>query len=237
MATLYIKASLFFLSCAGAWGCSVSGETVLRVGLGDTVTLPCDLRLQHETTWFMLQNGTLSVGVLANKNPGQIQMRPFSYVRRPDSRFSLVLNPSTNSSSLRIEGVTETDQGLYYCATRDRGEIHIGKGTRIHVGDRNRELLSKAECPNITRPSGIDWPCLTILVVTPPLSTLLTSCCIFCLFYRPGRRQDRKGHRGVAQGKGRQQDVYEIMRPAGDREAGIGRSDLLPRPRARNLSG
>nr|XP_015194890.1 PREDICTED: uncharacterized protein LOC107076051 isoform X2 [Lepisosteus oculatus] len=191
-------ASLSF-SSAAVWAV-VSGA----VSLGDTVTLPCDLELRHETTWFLQRNETLALRIIASKNQVEQQTEPFYYVIRPDSRFSLVLNPSTNSSSLRIEGVTETDQGLYYCTTRERGEVQIGKGTRLRL--HGEELSSKE---NGEHPSGIGWSCLIILIVAPPLSTLMTSCFVFCLFDRPGRPQDRKGDRSLVQRQGRRPEGYE----------------------------
>ncbi|XP_069053977.1 uncharacterized protein [Lepisosteus oculatus] len=199
--------TLLLLPCAAVWAV-VSGA----VSLGDTVTLPCDLELQHETTWFLQRNETLALRILASKNHVEQQTEPFDYKNRPDSRFSLVLNPSTNSSSLRIEGVTETDQGLYYCATRDRGEIHIGKGTRLRLhGGAPEQLNNTSE--NATCRTEPHRECCTLLVWVPPvcalLSALVSSACVCCLCHRKGARhttdppQSRRSRRGE---QDRQQD-------------------------------
>ncbi|XP_069054822.1 uncharacterized protein [Lepisosteus oculatus] len=128
-------ASLLLLVIRAAVQERVSGGPEVRAAIcGETVTLPCVVGQQYEVMWFVQRSdGALALSVLGNANTASGQTDPFTYVRRPDSRFSLVLNSSTDSPDLRIEGVTETDQGLYYCATRDRGEIHIGKGTRLEL--------------------------------------------------------------------------------------------------------
>ncbi|XP_069054820.1 uncharacterized protein [Lepisosteus oculatus] len=141
-------ASLLLLVIRAAVQERVSGGPEVRAAIcGETVTLPCVVGQQYEVMWFVQRSdGALALSVLGNANTASGQTDPFTYVRRPDSRFSLVLNSSTDSPDLRIEGVTETDQGLYYCATRDRGEIHIGKGTRL-------ELVAGGEEPNCTSQS------------------------------------------------------------------------------------
>ncbi|XP_069053988.1 uncharacterized protein [Lepisosteus oculatus] len=171
--------STLFVTCAAVWAV-VSGA----VSLGDTVTLPCDLELRHETTWFQHHNETLALRILASKNQVEQQTEPFYYVIRPDSRFSLVLNPSTASPDLRIEGVTETDQGLYYCATREKGEIHIGQRRRLQI-EKEREAPGPPQHP------GIGLPCLIVLLSALPLSALASSCCVFFILLR-GRGGERK---------------------------------------------
>ncbi|XP_069054392.1 uncharacterized protein [Lepisosteus oculatus] len=187
---------LLTIEAAARGGVLVGEPSPGAVRLGDTVTLPCDLQLTHETTWFTLRNGTLSVGVFASRNPGEQQERPFTYKRRPDSRFSLVLNPSTNSSSLRIEGVTETDQGLYYCAAKDKGGINIGNGTwlRLSAGGRSPSRpQARGECSTLP-----EW----VTPVSALLSALLSSACVYCLCRGKGGA-DSAEPRNETQTKGR----------------------------------
>ncbi|XP_069053987.1 uncharacterized protein [Lepisosteus oculatus] len=200
--------STLFVTCAAVWAV-VSGA----VSLGDTVTLPCDLELRHETTWFQHHNETLALRILASKNQVEQQTEPFYYVIRPDSRFSLVLNPSTASPDLRIEGVTETDQGLYYCATREKGEIHIGQRRRLQI-EKEREAPGPPQHP------GIGLPCLIVLLSALPLSALASSCCVFFILLR-GRGKGQRGarhrspRRDAAQGENGSAP-YENLHPASE---------------------
>ncbi|XP_069054375.1 uncharacterized protein [Lepisosteus oculatus] len=187
MGDLNLGTALLLL-CACTAESHLKGSTLMAVRAGDVVTLPCNHQLYHETTWLIQRpDDTLHVVVLANKNPGK---NPFTYTKRPDSRFSLVLNPSTASPDLRIENITETDQGLYYCAARDRGEIQIGKGTRLQTGSLEKER--EPQHPEI----GL--PCLIVLLSAVPLSALASSCCVLFILLRGRGIPERRGQYDIA---------------------------------------
>ncbi|KAK3523401.1 hypothetical protein QTP86_031806, partial [Hemibagrus guttatus] len=91
----------------------ISGEEEKRVSPGDDVTLSCDCEWKHglDVVWF--RNCSRE-----NLRPSVTPPRYMVHGALP--RYTFMLNNSSKTSFLQIKKVTESDQGLYYCALHQR---------------------------------------------------------------------------------------------------------------------
>ncbi|XP_053336193.1 uncharacterized protein LOC128508749 isoform X1 [Clarias gariepinus] len=106
-------------------------------------------------------------------------------------RYSFVFNASTNTHSLLIKNVTETDQGLYYCAIQERVISKDKNGIIItndvyRYGNRSTRLSLFAPCPSVCEPCesepSVSWTLvLSVCAVCVLLSSLLSSICVYYL--------------------------------------------------------
>ncbi|XP_066580238.1 uncharacterized protein LOC136771679 [Amia ocellicauda] len=190
MDALHSRTILISLLCVALRGSLAIAAVVRAVRPGDTVTLPCDITLQHETMWFIQPDDTPPLlGISVMKTAGN-KINPISFVGDVDPRYSPELNSSSRSVSLRIRNISDADLALYYCAGKEGGRITVGTGTRlVYEGERDISLHSCEERRNITQSPG-ETSCLLPLWVTPVsalLCALLAAVCGFCLGHRPGK--------------------------------------------------
>ncbi|XP_035272378.1 uncharacterized protein LOC118226694 isoform X1 [Anguilla anguilla] len=121
---LFAVAGLFLVLQA-----SESAEWI-KVRLGDTVLLGCNISYHAETIW-MRQNIDQIPTVVLISGPNRHDGEVFS--KKPlSARFTAVPNAQDKTNQLRITNVTAADLALYYCVGRILGMPQFGKGTRLH---------------------------------------------------------------------------------------------------------
>ncbi|XP_058241103.1 uncharacterized protein LOC131349436 isoform X4 [Hemibagrus wyckioides] len=117
----------------------ISGaEVEMRVSPGDDVTLYCDCVSKggFYPVWF--RN-------CSHEHQPRLIISFTDFIRSSFPRYSFVFNKSTNTQNLQIKNVTESDQGLYYCALHEKN-ITDSKGGLIlqrdvyHHGNRSTRL-------------------------------------------------------------------------------------------------
>ncbi|XP_016360083.1 uncharacterized protein LOC107702322 [Sinocyclocheilus anshuiensis] len=163
-------------------------EVNMRVKAGDSITLysDCVIPLGSLIVWLRNCSHEHQPSLLIDSS--EIFMEKFP-------RFSFVLNSSRNSYDLHITNVSVSDEGMYYCAKRekkiskdvngiinDQFEYEYGnKTTRLSV----LEAVSMHESTTIATPPVSDcvlcWMLLfSVCSVCVLLSSLLSSICVFC---------------------------------------------------------
>ncbi|XP_058241105.1 uncharacterized protein LOC131349438 isoform X1 [Hemibagrus wyckioides] len=160
----------------------ISGaEVEMRVRAGDDVTLYCDCVSKggFYPVWF--RN-------CSHEHQPRLIISFTDFIRSSFPRYSFVFNKSTNTQNLQIKNVTESDQGLYYCALH---EINItdSKGGLIlqrdvyHHGNRSTRLSVLTElCDVCVSEGSVSWSLvLSVCAVCVLLSSLLSSICVYCL--------------------------------------------------------
>ncbi|KAG7313838.1 hypothetical protein KOW79_022334 [Hemibagrus wyckioides] len=168
----------------------ISGaEVEMRVRAGDDVTLYCDCVSKggFYPAWF--RN-------CSEEDHPAVKMSNKKLIGGASSRYSSVFNKSTNTHDLLIKNVTESDQGLYYCALHER-KVMDDEGGLIqsrdvyHYGNRSTRLTVLAS-PCVTVSVNTSTPCvsegsvswslvLSVCAVCVLLSSLLSSICVYCL--------------------------------------------------------
>uniref|UniRef100_A0A8C9QWP5 Immunoglobulin domain-containing protein n=1 Tax=Scleropages formosus TaxID=113540 RepID=A0A8C9QWP5_SCLFO len=106
----------FTLLCVSSTGVSCSHldrrfeEAVLRtVQPGDNVTLCCDVKNEQKIVWYRQ---------CSHENQPAWEIPSYDSILNPVHRYSFIWNSSSDSFDLRIENITESDLGVFYCATK-----------------------------------------------------------------------------------------------------------------------
>ncbi|XP_053533373.1 uncharacterized protein LOC128629417 [Ictalurus punctatus] len=166
----------------------ISGaEVETRVRRGDDVTLysDCVVKSGFYPVWF--RN-------CSHQDQPRLMISQSDVMHDVFPRHSFVFNVSTNVHDLLIKKVTESDQGVYYCAVHEI-KIVIGKDGIImdrdvyHYGNRTTRLALLEEAtvsPNTPTPCVSEWSVswklvLGVCAVCVLLSSLLSSICVYCL--------------------------------------------------------
>ncbi|XP_060744907.1 uncharacterized protein LOC132858536 [Tachysurus vachellii] len=167
----------------------ISGaEVEMRVRPGDDVTLFCDCvwKVGFYPMWFRNcseeDHPTVKIS-LADLIDGDVLGGDFK-------RYSFVLNDSTNTQDLLIKNITESDQGLYYCALSEKLYQDHNKDVTSPLdvycyGNRSSRLSVLAEpCHSVSEESVscVSWSLVfSVCVVCVLLSSLLSSICVYCV--------------------------------------------------------
>ncbi|KAF5891304.1 uncharacterized protein DAT39_018989, partial [Clarias magur] len=181
----------------------ISGaEVEMRVRRGDDVTLYSDCVGERglEVVWF--RN-------CSHENQLPPSTAPPFMVHGALPRYSFMLNNSSKSSFLRIKKVTEPDQGLYFCALRERKvQIYssvIYYSDVYHYGKRSTWLtLQDTDPPCFTVSPNTPTPCVSecsvswtlvfsVCAVCVLLSSLLSSICVYCLCTHTTKGSEKRG--------------------------------------------
>ncbi|KAK3507618.1 hypothetical protein QTP70_030787, partial [Hemibagrus guttatus] len=170
----------------------ISGaEVEMRVRPGDDVTLHCDCVMKGGFYLVWFRN-------CSHENQPRLMISIKDFIGSSFPRYSFVFNKSTNTHDLLIKNITESDQGLYYCALHET-KITDNKGGLIqssevyHYGNRSTRfsVLEKAS-PYVTvsvntatlcvSEGSVSWRLvLSVCAVCVLLSSLLSSICVYCL--------------------------------------------------------
>ncbi|XP_060748473.1 uncharacterized protein LOC132861114 [Tachysurus vachellii] len=166
----------------------ISGaEVEMRVRPGDDVTLYCDCvwKVGFYPVWFRNcsdeNHPTVKIS-MTDLRDGDVLGGDFK-------RYSLVLNVSTNTQNLLIKNITESDQGLYYCALSEKKVTDYKNGTIrfvyvYHYGNKSTRLSVLEPCHSVSEESVscVSWSLVfSVCVVCVLLSSLLSSICVYCV--------------------------------------------------------
>ncbi|XP_033985286.1 uncharacterized protein LOC117481626 isoform X4 [Trematomus bernacchii] len=171
---------LLVVSCTHDW--TSGSELEMTVRPGDNITLYCDCKILTGVYIVWYRN-------CSHENQPSLVLN----TDRKYLRFHFVRNSSSESYDLLIINITETDEGLYYCGTKqfkvEKNEqitysdiyTHGNVSTRIHV--------NSSSCPD---PGGhILNPVVTWMMVLTPAFTILTSLISFILVYLFCQKTDK----------------------------------------------
>ncbi|KAK7930039.1 hypothetical protein WMY93_006434 [Mugilogobius chulae] len=175
--------------------------TDVEVTPGQNITLFCDCPLGTGTFIVWLRNcshvnqPTLVLSLRKAYSP----YVPNSELMSPLPRFQFVKNVSSNSYNLQIANITESDQGLYFCATETRNVKEVngslpgyvyryGKiATRIKISSKMIDLEPKV---------NVSW-----VVILLPLAVILFSNVCFILLYHLYQKHGSTFHTQLHQDK------------------------------------
>ncbi|XP_033985288.1 uncharacterized protein LOC117481626 isoform X5 [Trematomus bernacchii] len=180
MEGLRIVLVILLVSCTHDW--TSGSELEMTVRPGDNITLYCDCKILTGVYIVWYRN-------CSHENQPSLVLN----TDRKYLRFHFVRNSSSESYDLLIINITETDEGLYYCGTKqfkvEKNEqitysdiyTHGNVSTRIHV--------NSSSCPD---PGGhILNPVVTWMMVLTPAFTILTSLISFILVYLFCQKTDK----------------------------------------------
>ncbi|XP_060748495.1 uncharacterized protein LOC132861123 isoform X2 [Tachysurus vachellii] len=161
----------------------ISGaEVEMRVRPGDDVTLYCDCvwKVGFYPVWF--RN-------CSEEDHPTVKISRKELIAGDFPCYSFVLNVSTNTHNLLIKNITESDQGLYYCALSENMVMDYKNGTIrfgdvYHYGNRSTRLSVLKPCHSVSEESVscVSWSLVfSMCVVCVLLSSLLSSICVYCV--------------------------------------------------------
>ncbi|KAJ0050679.1 hypothetical protein NL108_005075 [Boleophthalmus pectinirostris] len=170
--------------------------SVVEVRPGQNLTLFCDCSLELGTliVWFRNASHANQTSVLKVKksySPGMTELMS------PQPRFHFVKNHSSKSYDLKITNVSESDQGLYFCATETRKLREINNAISptdvFTFGNATTRVQLKSAVTtdmNMSKPNPKDcdicWTLLYSLCPTLALLSCLITLCVRC--YQKNKR-------------------------------------------------
>ncbi|KAM9449823.1 uncharacterized protein Hap1MRO34_022282 isoform 2-T2 [Clarias gariepinus] len=180
----------------------ISGaEVEMRVRRGDDVTLysDCVWKSGLNTVWFRNCSEKDHPRLMISTTDWRVtETRAGAF-----TRYSLMFNESTSTHSLLIKNVTESDQGLYYCAIHEKIISKDKNGTIIssdvyRYGNKSTRLSLLAPCPGVCEPCvsepNMSWTLvLSVCAVCVLLSSLLSSICVYYLCTHTTKAEIRAG--------------------------------------------
>ncbi|KAI4901874.1 hypothetical protein NFI96_026939, partial [Prochilodus magdalenae] len=185
---------------------------------GGTITLHCDITVDHEIWWYHQSSEEMKLLITAGKVK-LYKSFTLNYNLNED-HYDGIMKPS--SVDLVIVGVNETDLGLYYCGGRNNTQhIPFGKAIRLIFTGGDLQSNSSSEQTDSECPSPDPAPCqITVIVLVSVclLSVLMNFIFSWVFCYR-------------AQGKdhtdGNAEDSIEKERAADDSKEVEGFQQLL----------
>uniref|UniRef100_A0A8C1AWD6 Immunoglobulin domain-containing protein n=1 Tax=Cyprinus carpio carpio TaxID=630221 RepID=A0A8C1AWD6_CYPCA len=165
-------------------------EVDMRVKAGDSITLygDCVIPLGSLIVW--LRN-------CSHEYQPSLFIDSSEILREKFPRFHFVPNSSRNSYDLHITNVSVSDEGVYYCAKRERiiskdvnGIIH--EKSEYKYGNKTTRLsVLEPVSPGSERFNTSSTPpvsdcvlCWTLLFSVCPVCVLLFSICVYCFCQR-----------------------------------------------------
>ncbi|XP_063740580.1 uncharacterized protein LOC134865102 [Eleginops maclovinus] len=170
----------------------ISGSALERtVRPGDNITLYCDCKLSTGVYIVWYRN-------CSHENQPSLDLNTISREKdflekrflNPLPRFHFVRNVSSNSYDLLIINITETDEGLYYCATYELRVDNKEKITSKYVytyGNISTRIHFNSSEPDhqefkLTQDCGVCWMLLfSLCPALAVLSSLLSSLLVYHL--------------------------------------------------------
>ncbi|XP_010776324.1 uncharacterized protein [Notothenia coriiceps] len=158
-------------------------ELEMTVGPGDNITLYCDCKLSSGVyiVWYRNCSHENQPSLVLHINERRNDFMDINYFLNPLLRFHFVRNSSSESYDLLIINITETDEGLYYCGTKqlkvEKNKTitftdiytHGNISTRIHVNSSEHHKETSQNC-------DVCWMLLfSLCPAVAALSSLLSS--------------------------------------------------------------
>ncbi len=112
---------------------SVRGSSdLLRVQMGESISLNCSMTNQYEIAWYHLKSEQLELLIAAEKDE---KGRKLLVNYNPNSpRLKMTADAWVTRVTLVISGVTESDSGLYFCGIKsDVPEMFFNKPIRLEI--------------------------------------------------------------------------------------------------------
>ncbi|CAM4640619.1 unnamed protein product [Leuciscus chuanchicus] len=113
---------------------SAAGSSdLLRVRMGEDITLNCSMIDRYEMAWFHLNSEQLNMLISAKKDKtGRKLLIKYNQNR---TRLEITADSWVAKVSLTISGETESDSGLYFRGTNSAApEMHFDKPIRLEIG-------------------------------------------------------------------------------------------------------
>ncbi|XP_026123423.1 uncharacterized protein LOC113106071 [Carassius auratus] len=159
-------------------------EVGMRVKAGDSITLYGDCVIPLGSHIFWLRN-------CSHEHQPSLLIEADNLFQGTFPRFNFVLNSSSNSYDLHITNFSVSDEGLYYCAIKERKvhDVHNIVGSEYQYGNRTTRLsLLEPASPHAERfnstSTPVSEPCWNPLFSVCPVCVLLFSACVLCLCRR-----------------------------------------------------
>ncbi|KAJ8285297.1 hypothetical protein GJAV_G00025230 [Gymnothorax javanicus] len=135
MQTINIRPFCIFSVAGFLFMLQSSESEIMKVHLGETVILGCNISYHQETIW-MQQNTDEIPTVVLISGPNHPNGEVFSR-KSISPRFTAVPNKEDETNQLQITNITDKDLAFYYCVGRRLGMPQFGKGARL------RQVLEK----------------------------------------------------------------------------------------------
>ncbi|KAK9958195.1 hypothetical protein ABG768_012369 [Culter alburnus] len=129
---------------------SVRGSSdLLKVQMGEDITLNCSMRNRYEVSWYHLRSEELVLLISAEKDKAGRKLL-INY-NQNKTRLKITADSWITRVSLTISGATASDSGLYFCGIKsDAPEMHFDKPIRLEI-----EGLSVTEEPEVDVTDGV----------------------------------------------------------------------------------
>ncbi|XP_051729478.1 uncharacterized protein LOC127501515 isoform X3 [Ctenopharyngodon idella] len=118
--------------------------TLLRFQLNGNISMKCNVTSRHEIAWYR-----------QNPDSGRLKLLLLSIFKNlwsihPDTPIRVKSERGSNTASLVIENLTESDSGLYFCGTRSRDQdMHFHKPIRLQLEEfimsQNRQKMLRSQ--------------------------------------------------------------------------------------------
>ncbi|XP_050967133.1 uncharacterized protein LOC127166088 isoform X1 [Labeo rohita] len=160
-------------------------EVDMRVKAGDNITLYCDCVVPYGSHIFWWRN-------CSHEHQPSLLIEATNLFMGMFSRFNFVLNSSSNSYDLHITNISISDEGLYFCAIKERKahDVNSITSSEYKFGNRSTRLsVLEPVSPHVERFNSTLTPpvtdlCWKLLFSVCPVCVLLFSICVFCLCQR-----------------------------------------------------
>ncbi|XP_058264568.1 uncharacterized protein LOC131365019 [Hemibagrus wyckioides] len=140
---------------------------------GQNITLSCNITIYNTIFWYQLRSE--EVNLLISAKQGKLNKKFLFSYNVNESRFGI-----TESCSLVIFGVGETDLGFYYCGDRkDETHIQFGKPIRLNFTDDHDTLLKP---PGTEQSTGAEIWIISTMCLVSVLINLICMCVFCCRF-------------------------------------------------------
>ncbi|KAM8772530.1 uncharacterized protein AB9X84_010217 [Acanthopagrus schlegelii] len=167
--------------------------SVLEVSVrpGDNITLYCDCKKSAGVYIVWYRNCSHE-----NQPPLILESSdPRIYDQKSFPRFKFVDNTSSNSFDLVIMNITESDEGIYYCGTKQTKvweTDYIGSKSDYRYGNVTTRIKLNSSSPDPYQCISSPQPVVSWMLVFSPAITILLSTLSFILVYNFFQRADKE---------------------------------------------